>query len=91
MDKKQEALIKAKRYIRRPAKLYKRYKTKVKEILNGGDAIWLVTVVTNKMEIKRTMYATITFKVKSKEEFEELKAVSQLPDEEWELIGWNLF
>jgi len=40
------------------------------------------------MEIKRTMYATITFKVKSKEEFEELKAVSQLPDEEWELIGW---
>jgi len=39
MDKKQEALIKAKRYIRRPAKLYKRYKTKVKEILNGGDAI----------------------------------------------------
>ena len=43
------------------------------------------------MEIKRTMYATITFKVKSKEEFEELKAVSQLPDEEWELIGWNLF
>jgi len=38
-------------------------------------------------EIKRTMYATITFKVKSKEEFEELKAVSQLPDEEWELIG----
>jgi len=34
MDKKQEALIKAKRYIRRPAKLYKRYKTKVKEILN---------------------------------------------------------
>ena len=29
----------------------------------------------------------ITFKVKDKEEFEELKAVSQLPDEEWELIG----
>ena len=38
MDKKQEALIKAKRYIRRPAKLYKRYKTKVKEILDGGSS-----------------------------------------------------
>jgi len=39
------------------------------------------------MDKERIMYATITFKVKSKEEFEELKAVSQLPDEEWELIG----
>ncbi len=39
------------------------------------------------MEEEETMYATITFKVKDKEEFEELKAVSQLPDEEWELIG----
>jgi len=33
------------------------------------------------------MYATITFKVKDKEEFESLKEVSKLPDEEWELIG----
>ncbi len=38
MDKKQEALIKAKRHIKRPAKLYKRYKTKVKEILDGGSS-----------------------------------------------------
>jgi len=36
---------------------------------------------------ERKMYATITFKVKDKEEFEKLKEVSQLPDEEWELIG----
>lgn len=36
---------------------------------------------------EREMFATITFKVKDKEEFEELKAASQLPDEEWELIG----
>ena len=36
---------------------------------------------------EREMFATITFKVKDREEFEELKAASQLPDEEWELIG----
>jgi len=39
------------------------------------------------MSKKREMFATITFKVKDKEEFEELKEVSKLPDEEWELIG----
>jgi len=38
-------------------------------------------------EEEREMFATITFKVKDKEEFEDLKAASQLPDEVWELIG----
>ncbi len=36
---------------------------------------------------ERKMFATITFKVKDEEEFEDYKAASQLPDEEWELIG----
>ena len=39
------------------------------------------------MSEDRQLYATITFKVKDKEEFEKLKQSSQLPDEEWELIG----
>lgn len=37
MDKKRKALIKAKMYIKRPDKFYKRYKIKVKDILNGSS------------------------------------------------------
>lgn len=39
------------------------------------------------MNEERKMIATITFRVKDEKEFEELKAASQLPDEEWDLMG----